>query len=258
MAYDRNKIVEKIISWKGAKRGSEMHKHIIDVYNSIKPLPNGYHVSYKDPWCATTVSACFHEVGYDNLIPFSASCNDMINKAKKMGIWIENDAFIPKKADIIMYDWQDSATNYANTDCIGQADHVGIVTAVSSQYITVYEGNMGNNSIVGERRIKINGKNIRGFITPKFENVSSPANPTVTAPTTPKATARKTLEVGMKDPDVLYLHSKLFKCNYGVDKTSDYFSTLTQRCVGDFQYRHKLKIDYIVGKNTWAELEKIK
>ncbi|MDO4801696.1 MAG: peptidoglycan-binding protein [Prevotellaceae bacterium] len=248
MEYNRNKIVEKIVSWKGAKRGSEAHKHIIDIYNSINPLPNGYRVSYKDAWCAATVSACFHDVGYDGLIPYSASCNDMINKAKKMGIWIEDDSYIPSKGDVIMYDWQDSSTNYFQTDCTGQAEHTGIITAVSTQYITVYEGNMGSNSILGERRIQINGRYIRGFITPKYDGI--PAKPT---PSTPK---RPTLKKGSSGSDVEYLNNQLRKLKYGC--SGSVYNDVTEKCVINFQAVNRLVIDGICGPKTWELIEKIK
>lgn len=246
MEYNRNKIVEKIISWKGAKQGSEAHKHIIDIYNSIKPLPNGKKMTYKLAWCAATVSACFHDCGYDGLIPYSASCNDMINKSKKMGIWIEDDSYIPSKGDLIFYDWQDDKKNYATTDCRGEVEHVGIVTTVSSQYITVYEGNMGNNSILGERRIKVNGLYIRGFITPKYDG--TPSKPT------PTTTKRPVLKKGSKGKDVEYLHEKLRKLQYGCGGAV--FNDVTEQCVINFQYRNNLQVDGVVGSETWGAIER--
>lgn len=249
MVYDRNKVVEKIMSWKGAKQGSEMHKHIIDIYNSIVPLPNSKKMTYKLAWCAATVSACYHDCGYDNLIPFSASCNDMIAKAKRMGIWIEQDDYIPSKGDLIFYDWQDNKKNYASTDCTGEVEHVGIVTAVSSQYITVHEGNMGSNSILGERRIQINGLYIRGFITPRFETI--PNKPTA------KPNKRPTLRKGSSGDDVEYLHNQLRKLRYGC--SGSVYNSITEKCIINFQALNPpLVIDGICGPKTWELIEKIK
>ena len=50
----------------------------------------------------------------------------MIAKAKTAGIWAENDGYVPKTGDIIMYDWDDKGTS----DCTGVADHVGFVVSV--------------------------------------------------------------------------------------------------------------------------------
>ena len=44
-------------SWIGFSEANGKFKQIIDLYNSMKPLPRGYAVKYKDEWCDTTVSA---------------------------------------------------------------------------------------------------------------------------------------------------------------------------------------------------------
>ena len=53
----REHYVDTLRGWMGAKEGDKIHKRIIDTYNSLKPLPRNYAVTYKDPWCAATVSA---------------------------------------------------------------------------------------------------------------------------------------------------------------------------------------------------------
>ena len=44
-----------------------------------------------------------------------------------MGIFIENDSYVPKTGDIIFYDWADNGVG----DNTGVPDHVGIVVTVS-------------------------------------------------------------------------------------------------------------------------------
>lgn len=61
-----------------------------------------------------------------------------------------------------MYDWGDNGEG----DCTGWSDHVGIVAGVDGRTIHVIEGNI--SSTVGYRDIAINGRYIRGFITPKY------------------------------------------------------------------------------------------
>lgn len=53
----RKEIVDQAKSWVGRKESDGTHRVIIDVYNSIYPLPRGYRMTYTDPWCATFVSA---------------------------------------------------------------------------------------------------------------------------------------------------------------------------------------------------------
>ena len=86
----------------------------------------------------------------------------MITLAQKMGIWQENDGYTPKPAEAVLYDWDDSGKG----DNVGTADHIGIVIAVDGSTFTVMEGN--NGETVKRRTMSVNGKYIRGFITPKF------------------------------------------------------------------------------------------
>ena len=55
-------------SWTGYSEANGKHKEIIDLYNSVKPLPRGYAVQYNDEWCDTTVSAAAIKAGCSELI----------------------------------------------------------------------------------------------------------------------------------------------------------------------------------------------
>ncbi|MDE6983893.1 MAG: hypothetical protein K2O99_05065, partial [Lachnospiraceae bacterium] len=130
----RQKIVNVMQGWIGLKRSDRSHAPIIDAYNSNKPLPRGYKVTYTDAYCAATTSAAAISAGYADIIPIECSCYYLTEAAKKMGIWQENDAYIPKPGDEVLYDWQDGV-NYAATDNRGAPDHVGMVEAVSGTTI---------------------------------------------------------------------------------------------------------------------------
>ena len=91
----------------------------------------------------------------------------MIELAKKAGIWVEKDSYIPEPADLIMYDWDDSGSG----DNTGAPEHVGIVVGVSGDVIKVFEGNKDN--ACGYRNIRVNGRFIRGFITPDFKSIAT-------------------------------------------------------------------------------------
>ena len=158
-----SKVLEQAQSWLGKKESDGSHKAIIDLYNAHTPLARGYKVKYTDSWCATFVSAVAIKLGYTDIMPLECSCGQMITLAQKMGIWVENDAYTPKAADIILYDWDDNG----NGDNTGWADHVGIVEKVANGVITVIEGNL--NDAVARRTIAVNGKTIRGYITPKYD-----------------------------------------------------------------------------------------
>ena len=154
--------VNVALKWLGRKESDSTHKEIIDIYNAYTPLPRGYKVKYTDPWCATFVSAVAIKGGFTDIIPLECSCYYMIEKAKKMGIWAENDDYNPKLGTLILYDWDDNGKG----DNTGVPDHVGIVVSNNGDTLSVIEGNYSNS--VKVRTVKLNDKNIRGFIVPKF------------------------------------------------------------------------------------------
>ena len=166
-AQARQKVVGIMQGWIGLKRSDKSHAPIIDAYNGNKPLPRGYKVTYTDAYCATTTSAAAIKAGYTDIIPVECSCYYLIEKAKAMGIWQENDAYRPQPADIVMYDWDDNGVG----DCTGYPEHVGIVEAVNGNTITVIEGNMSNK--VGERALQVNGRYIRGYCLPDYASKAS-------------------------------------------------------------------------------------
>lgn len=164
MAYSRQTYVNQLREWIGRNEYDGTHKEIIDIYNAHRPLARNYKVKYTDSWCATTVSAAAINVGYTDIIPLECSCGKMIQLAQQMGIWQENDTYIPNPGDIIMYDWDDSGSG----DDTGWPEHVGVVEECDGSTITVIEGNY--KDAVGRRNIAVNGKYIRGFICPKFDS----------------------------------------------------------------------------------------
>ena len=135
------------------------HEEALKIYNSQKKLPRGYKVTQKDPWCATWVSAVLIKARVK--LNYECSCNELIKLNKNL--WVEDDNFHPQIGDLVLYDWQD--TGVGDNKC--SADHVGIVCEINSTGFKVIEGNMSNK--VGYRTLKYNGKFIRGFITPHYE-----------------------------------------------------------------------------------------
>lgn len=166
----RKKILEVADSFYGYSESSGKHKQIIDLYNAHKPLAVGYKVKYTDAWCATFGSAVAIKAGMTDIIPTECSCERQIALWKKLGRWHENENYTPKPGDYIYYDWGDKE-NYASTDNIGNADHVGIVYEVKDNNLTIIEGNYKNS--VGYRYLKVNGRYIRGYGLPDYASLES-------------------------------------------------------------------------------------
>lgn len=164
----RDEIIRVAKSYIGVHGGSIAHADLIHIFNTVKPF--GYTAHVTDFWCAEFVTACciqaFGKKTAVKYFPLSAACLYMINKAKQMGIWVENDAYVPKQGDFILYDWDDSGYG-DNKNC---PDHVGIVEKVTGSQITVIEGNISD--VCGRRKITVNGKYIRGYVTPEYEKIS--------------------------------------------------------------------------------------
>lgn len=184
MGYSRQAVVNLVTSWEGKKEADGSYKSIIDLYNKlpVEQLPRRTRMMYGWAWCACTWSALAVQLGYLAIMPIEISCHYLIENAKKMGVWIENDAHIPQPGDAILYDWKDSG----NGDNVGMPDHVGTVIYVnkSAGYMVVMEGNYSD--AVKRRTISLNGKYIRGFITPNYDSGTV---------TTPVQEAGKTLSI---------------------------------------------------------------
>ncbi len=163
----RQRVADIMDSWLGAAKGSEKHREILEIYNTYKPLARGYRVKATDAYCATTVSAAYIRAGIAEYTGTECGANEYINVAKKRGIWVEDDGYVPKVGDAIVYDWQDTGRG----DNAGYADHIGIVTRVSGESFVVTEGNASGGR-VAQRSMKVDGKNIRGFIAPDYEAIA--------------------------------------------------------------------------------------
>ena len=161
---NRNDVVKQARAWIGLKESNGSHKIIIDIYNGHNPRARNYKVKYSDAWCATFVSAVAIKCGATDIIPTECGCGQMIALFKKLGEWKEKDSYKPAAGDVIFYDWDDSGKG----DNAGWPEHVGIVEKVSGKVITVIEGN--KSDAVGRRSINVNGKFIRGYGVPKYDD----------------------------------------------------------------------------------------
>lgn len=250
----RQKFVNMAESYVGVKEGSSQHKNIVDTYNKIVPLPQNYKATYRDSWCAIFVSAIAAKVGMLDIVPAECSCNRMIALAKKMGIWVEKDSYVPNVSDLILYDWNDNGIGDNTT---GSSDHVGIVVSVADGVIKVIEGNY--QDAVGYRSIAVNGRYIRGFITPKFsskvvknESVNNTSKGSVCS------VELNVLKKGAKGKSVKALQALLVGFGYSVGSAGidGDFGNSTVTAVKKYQTKNGLEVDGVVGSATWTSLLK--
>lgn len=171
----RQKVVDTAKAWLGVRAGSAEHANILKIYNAQNPIPRGTRMKDVDPWCAAFVSAISLKLGIRDIMPTEMSCHQMILLYKRLGRWIENDAYVPYPGDVIFYDWNDGK-NYAATDNTGTPKHVGIVTACDGKTISVIEGN-NERYAVGVRLVEVNGRFIRGFGIPNYASKATEGEP---------------------------------------------------------------------------------
>lgn len=276
----RKHVVETAEKYLGYNESDGSHKKIIDLYNNHKPLARSYRVKYTDSWCATYVSAISIECGYTDIMPTECSCQKMIALYKKNGRWEEKDSYVPKIADIIMYDWGDTNSG----DNTGWADHVGIVAAVSGNIMTIIEGNYSDS--VKYRTIRVNAKYIRGYCSPDYASkvIETESQPIATPIKSKKSEAVKewqkaAMADGFKFPECgadgewgseceavakkaickkrfTYKYKNLTKIvqrAVGV-KDDGKFGSNTKKAVVTYQKKHGLTADGCVGLNTWKKI----
>ena len=256
----RQQLVDQARSWLGRKEADGTHRVIVDVYNSITPLPRGYRVSYTDPWCATFVSACAQVWGLTGIVYPECGCGPMINLYKQHGRWMENDAYVPLPGDIIFYDWDDSGVG----DNTGTSDHVGIVIGVSGSKITIIEGNCSDAVKTTYRQV--DGRYIRGFGLPDYASLADgEESETPAAPPAEKYSYDVKLplvQIGDKSGYVKAIQTLLIERGYdcgnkrllGREKPDGEFGQRTEKAVADFQSKCGLDRDGEVGGATWAAL----
>lgn len=242
MAKLASKVVEQAKAWLGLKESDGSYKVILDTYNSQEKLPRGHRMTTKDPWCAAFVSSVAVKLGYTDIMPTECSCNKMIELYQKLGVWVENENRTPNPGDILFYDWEDDGKG----DNKGRSDHVGIVEKVSGGNITVIEGNYKNS--VKRRTLKVNGKYIRGYAVPKYDQE--------TASEEVCTVEMSILKKGAKGDNVkamqILLIGRGHSCgSYGTDGS---FGSATDKAVKAYQKAEGLTVDGICGPNTWAKL----
>ena len=159
----RMDMVRAAESWLDTKEGSDRHGQIVELYNSHKPLAQGYPVTMDDNWCDAFASAIAIAQKHTDIIPTECGCERQIGLWQKLGRWEENDNYMPLPGDYIYYAWDE---RFSIGDCTGWADHVGIVVGTSGPFIKVIEGN--RNDMVTYRVILRGNWQIRGYGLPDY------------------------------------------------------------------------------------------
>lgn len=270
----RQKVANQALAWLGAVEGDRTHAEIINIYNSQSSLPEGWAMGIHAAWCATFVSAVWLKVGIAKYTGTHCNCGYFKDIAIKKGTWVENDAYVPKVGDAIIYYWSDTGKG----DCNWGADHIGIVVAVSGNTFTVVEGNMGSG-YVGKRNMHVDGQYIRGFIAPDYAAIAKAVAGSIT-PDNSSATSGNSSNTSGTTKEMttvlnvnylgktgytnnskqvktvqILLNAAGFKGKDGKTLTVDgAFGVNTEYAVKAFQKKNNASADGVVGPVTWKLL----
>ncbi len=211
------------------------------------------------PWCNTFVDAgfitCFglepgaamicQQIGEGSVL-----CRTSAQRFREAGRWYDAK-YVPEAGDVVFF------------LVGGDINHMGIVTRVSAGTVTTVEGNSSDR--VSERCYFKHDPTIAGYGRPQWglaEDMPA-AEPEAPGPAVPEVLPIEgliveppTLRVGMGGPWVAALQGILHAQGYnlgpcGVD--GDYGSC-TRTAVLNYQTRHGLQADGVVGPRTWAEM----
>lgn len=159
----------RMLRYLGIREGSVEHQEILNAYNRLEGtavgLPRGHKAVKTDDWCAIFSAGQAHAQGLTDIYPMECSCSRIIEIAKKKGIWIEDDSYIPVPGDWVLFAWK-GLEGQENTLA---PNHIGTIYYSDGELMIAVEGNKGN--AVGTRALAVGDKRIRGFVRPDYSQL---------------------------------------------------------------------------------------
>lgn len=208
-------------------------------------------------WCDVFVDWCFvkaygatkaREMLYQPEKSLGAGCLYSVNYFKAAGRFFNS----PKVGDQIFFTQG------------GKVTHTGLVYAIDSTFVYTVEGNtsgksevIANGGCVAKKFYTKTNNYIYGYGRPNYELVKVQPSPAPKPESGGNDMKLKTLQKGSKGGEVKSIQAILitkFRINCGAAGTDGDFGANTEKAVKYFQERKKLKVDGVVGSNTWRAL----
>lgn len=159
----------RLLRYLGATEGGMEHLQILRDYNTLANteggLPRGHKAVQSDDWCAIFAAGQAHALGLTKAYPMECSCSKIIEIAEEMGIWIEDDGYIPVPGDWVLYAWK-GQEGQENTLA---PNHIGAIYYSDGEIMLAVEGNKGDK--VDTRALAVGDKRIRGFVHPDLSGL---------------------------------------------------------------------------------------
>ena len=171
----------RLLTRLGAAEGGLEHLQILKDYNTLADttggLPRGHKAVESDDWCAIFAAGQAHRVGLTDVYPMECSCSKIIEIAKGMGIWIEDDGYIPVPGDWVLY----AGKGQAGAENTLAPNHIGTIYHSDGEIMLAVEGNKGDK--VDTRALAVGDKRIRGFVHPDLSGLIGTVIAPVQVPT---------------------------------------------------------------------------
>ena len=152
-----NCVLKTALSFLGLNEGDGSHMRIVNLYNTLSPLPRGYHLQDEDPWCTAFIAAIGVACGLQNTLLPECSAEKMLDLYRQRGLLYDPPQLDPRAGDLIFFDWEND----------GQADHVALIYSVKNGRILLVEGNAGDAVVL--RALSMEERNqIRAWVRPQY------------------------------------------------------------------------------------------
>lgn len=156
----RELFVKSLGVYYGATEGDERHRELIDYYNTLKPLPRGYLMTYTADWCVAFTVAVAVKLGMTDIVFPECSCTKEIELYKAVGRFTKDKHYRPQPGDFLIFDWKPGTG----------PDHWATVVRVTGNTIRTIEGNMGDK--VWHRDVQIGDERIYGYCLPDYAGMA--------------------------------------------------------------------------------------
>ena len=150
-------VLKTALSFLGLNEADGSYKQIIDLYNTLTPLPRGYRMRYEDPWCTAFIAAIGAACGLSGVLLPECSAEKMLELYRQRGLVYLPSQLDPRPGDLIFFDWEHD----------GQADHVALVYSVKNGRVLLVEGNAGD-AVVLRALSPDSRKHIRAWARPPY------------------------------------------------------------------------------------------
>lgn len=138
---------------------------VVDLYNSVRPLPLGYRVKYEDLLCAAYVSSIFIRLGWTDIVPPNPRAWQLYEIMAALDCGVQDPNRTPEIGDLIFFGINKKVSGIT---------HVGIVTEVNGKQIYYYD----IQSVVGRHTCPVGYSYIWGYGIPDYASKDLQPQPT--------------------------------------------------------------------------------